>query len=368
LQIQAGSAPADAKEPLMSEETRSLIKVQGNTLAVIEAATIGVARSESEKRALVLQNTTSWVEQLLDEWTVLAKEQEIDQPSDERGSYRKASRYSSVPAAKTGGTDKTTGGPQSPSSDRTSTRCATGGGEKVSANIGRYTSERMPSVEQSHGEHAPTRNRDFLQQPEDSNGRFQKAKVAADESHSPEPLRTPASASQQPALDVNQTSYAPKGYWFSDGDSDGNLTQYHGAYGSRKSKFEDGTPFSIALKRRSESKEQLKIDGLRTNLNELVSSYLGAEPSSNTEYLTLEEQIMREIILKADDLQLSEPEARLNRKELIDQAERHLWQLKSVSQNGNGPSFQPRDFAIRPSRFAYRSRSRSWYRSRSRSR
>jgi len=59
----------------MSEETRSLIKVQGNTLAVIEAATVGVAKSESEKRALVLQNTRNWLEQLLDEWTVLAQEQ-----------------------------------------------------------------------------------------------------------------------------------------------------------------------------------------------------------------------------------------------------------------------------------------------------
>jgi hypothetical protein len=100
LQIQAGSAPTDAKECLTSEERSSLIKVQGNTLALIKAATVGVTRSESEKRTLVLQNTTSWLEQLLDEWTVLAQEQEIDQPSDERVSYRKASRYSSVPAAK----------------------------------------------------------------------------------------------------------------------------------------------------------------------------------------------------------------------------------------------------------------------------
>src|ERR1700722_4880122 len=65
LQIQAGSAPPEAKEPLPSEEAVSLVKVQGNTLAVIEAATVDIDRSESEKRALVLQRTASWLEQLL---------------------------------------------------------------------------------------------------------------------------------------------------------------------------------------------------------------------------------------------------------------------------------------------------------------
>jgi len=165
----------------MSEETRSLIKVQGNTLAVIEAATVGVAKSESEKRALVLQNTGNWLKQLLDEWTVPAQEQEIAQPSDERGPRRKASNHYSVPAAKTGEMDETTGDPQSPSSERVSTQYAARGGEKTDVNIGQFTHRRKPSVKRSHGEPTPTRNHDFPQQPKDSNGRFQQRDGADEE-------------------------------------------------------------------------------------------------------------------------------------------------------------------------------------------
>jgi BAG domain len=340
LQIQAGAAPTDAKEPITSEETWSVIKAQGNTLAVIEAATVGVARSESEKRALVLQNTTSLVEQLLDEWTLLAQKQEIDQPSDEWGSHRKA--------AKTGGLDETTGGPQSPSSERASTRYVTRGGENLSVDIGRSTSVRKSSVEPSHREDTPTRNHNFPQQPEDSNGRFQRVKVAADESRSPKPLRKPAYASQQSTLDANQTSYAPKGYQgLEDGSGDDSndddfsvVSQYEGTYGSRKSKFQDGTPFSIVLKRRSESTEQREVDCLRTVLNNLVYPYHTVGPSTR-EHLMLTEEIMTQVILKADELQLSEPEARLNRKELIDQAEGHLSQLnprKSKNLRQQGPT------------------------------
>ena len=165
----------------MSEETRSLIKVQGNTLAVIEAATVGVAKSESEKRALVLQNTRNWLEQLLDEWTVLAQEQEIAQPSDEKGSRRKASDHYLVPPAKTREMDETTDGSQSPSSERASTRYVARGGEKTDVNMGQFTHRRKPSVKRSHGEPTRTRNHDVPQQPEDSNGRFQQRDGADEE-------------------------------------------------------------------------------------------------------------------------------------------------------------------------------------------
>src|SRR2546423_1748113 len=158
------------------------------------------------------------------------------------GSYRKTSRDSSVPAAKPGGMDETIGGPQSLPSERVSTPYAASGGEKVSINIGRSTSVRKSSVEQGHGDHTPTKSQDFPQQPEDSKGRFQR------ESHAPKPPRKPAYASQQPTLDANQTSYAPKGYQGledgSDGDSNDDdlsvVARFQGHYGSRKSKFKDG--------------------------------------------------------------------------------------------------------------------------------
>ena len=59
---------------------------------------------------------------------------------------------------------------------------------------------------------------------------------------------TSAYASQQPTLDANQTSYAPKGYERledgSDGDSNDDgfsvVAQCQGDYGSGKSKSEDG--------------------------------------------------------------------------------------------------------------------------------
>ena len=363
MQIQAGSAPTNAKEPITSEETRSLIKVQGNTLAVIEAATVDVARSESEKRALVLQNTTNWLEQLLDEWTVLAQEQEMGQSSDEQGSHRKASKHSSVPAAKTGGTDETAGGPQSTSSEHASTPYVTIGGERTFVGSGRSTSVRKSSAEQNHGENTSTRNHDFLQQPEYSNGRFQRPKVATGESRSPKPWRTPAYASQKSTLDANQTSYVPYQVLedsSSDDSSEENLSvvaQSGGAYGSRRRKFKGGTPSSIVkawLAARAKetpsndepqtnmypgiwhdkqsverSTEQHEVNLLRANLNRLTFPYRIEGPSSRTDCLALTEAIMQQVILKADELQLSEPEARLNRKELINQAESYLSRLET---------------------------------------
>jgi len=153
LQIQAGSAPTDAKKPLESEEERSLVRIPGNTLAIIEAATIAVTGSEVEKRALVLQNTANWVEQLLDEWTLLDVEQKTDEPSDEAGSYNRGSRYDSTPMAKTGGKDDITGEPQSPLSSRASTRYAIGGREKLSLHSGRRPSLSNSGVEQSDRGH-----------------------------------------------------------------------------------------------------------------------------------------------------------------------------------------------------------------------
>jgi hypothetical protein len=331
LQIQAGSAPPEAKEPLPSEEAGSLVKVQGNTLAVIEAATVDIDRSESEKRALVLQRTASWLEQLLGEWTVLAQEQEIGQPSDERSSNENAFKRSSVPAARTGGIDETTSRPEPLSSDRASTQYVTGGVENISGNIGRSTSDRKSSAEQSRGEHTPSGYQGFFQQPTNSHGRSQQAKVSADVSSSPETLQNPLYASQQSTRDANATSYAP-GYVVLGGPGADNryndcVSVYNGYHGSKQGKFEDGTPFSIALKRREESIEHPKIDDLRRNMNDLVSAYLDTGPHNSLQYDMLAEQILSNILLKADELQLCEPEARLNRKELIAQAERHLSKL-----------------------------------------
>jgi hypothetical protein len=324
LQIQAGSAPPEAKEPLPSEETRSLVKVQGNTLAVIEAATVDMGRSESEKRALVLQRTAGWLEQLLDEWTVLAQEQETGRPSDERSSNEKAFKRSSAPAAKVGGIDETTDRPKPLSSDHASTQYVTGGIENISVNIGRSTSDRKSSAEQSRGEHTPPWYQDFFQQPTNSHDRSQQAKVSADVSPSPETLQNPPYAS-------NSTSYYPEyvmlGGRSADNGSDDCVAVDNGYFGSKKSKFKDGTPFSIALKRREESTEHPEVDRLRRNMNELVSAYLDAGLRSAPHYDMLAEQIMSNVILKADELQLFEPEARLNRKELIAQAERHLSKL-----------------------------------------
>ena len=53
-----------------SRTSAALIKVQDNTLAVIQAATASANASTSERRALVLHNTANWVDDLLHEWTV----------------------------------------------------------------------------------------------------------------------------------------------------------------------------------------------------------------------------------------------------------------------------------------------------------
>jgi hypothetical protein len=328
LQIQAGSAPPEAKEPLPSEEARSLIKVQGNTLAVIEAATVDIGRSESEKRALVLQRTASWLEQLLGEWTVLAQEQETGPPSGEGSSNEKAFESSSVPAAKAGGIDETTDRPKPLSSDRASTQYVSSGVENISENIGRSTSDRKSSAEQSRGEYTPPGYQDFLQQPTNSHGRSQQAKVSANVSRSPEILQNPPNASQQSTRDAYSIPYPPeyavKGGTDADSTPDECVSVYDGYPGSTQDKFEDSTPFRIALKRREESTEQYKVDHLRKNMNDLVSAHLNAGVHNPHQYDILAEQIMSNVILKADELQLSEPEARLNRKELIAQAELRL--------------------------------------------
>jgi hypothetical protein len=283
LQIQAGSAPVDAKEPLQSEEAGPLVKVQGNTLAVIEAATADVGRSESEKRALVLQQTTSWVEQLLDEWTVLAHEQEVGRPSDERSSHGKASKRSSVPAVKIGGINETTDRPQSLPPDRPSTPYVTGGGEKTFVNIGRSASDGKASGGQNYRKFPPEGYQPFFQERTNTHDRRPRAKVAADESRSSQTLRNPAYASEQSTHDTFCKSYGPTRYQVledgSGGDSNEDhlsvVSQWPGNYGSMKRKFEDGSPFSIALKCRQESTEQDKVDDLRADVYRLVYPYLG---------------------------------------------------------------------------------------------
>lgn len=309
MQIQAGSAPTDAKEPLESEEERSLVKTPGNTLAVIKAAIIDVTGSEAEKRALVLQNTDNWVEQLLDEWTLLDVEQEMDEPGDEAGSYERGSRYDSTPVAKTGGKDDTAGEPQSPLSSRASTRYATSGGEKLSLHSGRRRSLPNPSVEQggrghesqrgpkNHTGHTESKKEDFPEQLGDPNHGFQTATFATDESLSPEPQWTPKYKSRPPPKSSNSDS--------SEKRLPSDLVCFYNGGTNKKSK--DGSPFELALKHRSESKEHYQIDKLRTTLNDICRGV--KPPLDHFEYKALEDQILREVILKADSLPIYEPEA-----------------------------------------------------------
>ena len=93
---------------------------------------IRIAGSESEKRALVLQNTEDWLEKLLDEWTVLYVKQEMDQSRSEAGSYGSASGHDLIPTGKTEGMHEPPGRPSPPSRPPASTLYATSGGKKLS--------------------------------------------------------------------------------------------------------------------------------------------------------------------------------------------------------------------------------------------
>ena len=130
-----------------------------------------------------------------------------------------------------------------------------------------------------------------------------------------EPQWTPRYASRTPLKSSNSDS--------SEESLPSDLICYY--KGSTNKKSKDGSPLDLALKQRSESKEHYQIDRLRTTLNRLCS--LAKPPLTHFEYKVLEDQVMRDVILKADSLPIYEPEARANRKELIDQAEYRLRKL-----------------------------------------
>ena len=70
LSIQPGREPEQSKEPLRSKDAGVLTRGNETTLAVIEATAAAAGGSESDKRTLVLKNTTDWLEKLIHEWTV----------------------------------------------------------------------------------------------------------------------------------------------------------------------------------------------------------------------------------------------------------------------------------------------------------
>jgi hypothetical protein len=72
--IQAGSGLGDVQGSSTSKTSSALIKSQDTTLAVIEAATASLGNSHSDRMTLVLQKTSEWLEQRIEEWTVLPQE------------------------------------------------------------------------------------------------------------------------------------------------------------------------------------------------------------------------------------------------------------------------------------------------------
>ena len=88
--IQAvGQAEKPAKAAL-SKDANALVRFNDTTLAVIDTATSAAAGSESDKRALVLQNTADWLEQLINEWMVPPSRSTEGHQSAERPSSRGA--------------------------------------------------------------------------------------------------------------------------------------------------------------------------------------------------------------------------------------------------------------------------------------
>lgn len=67
--IQAGPGPGDIQGSFAFKSSSALIKSQDTTLAVIEAAAAKLGDSNSDRMTLVLQKTSEWLEQLIEEWT-----------------------------------------------------------------------------------------------------------------------------------------------------------------------------------------------------------------------------------------------------------------------------------------------------------
>jgi hypothetical protein len=65
--IQAGPGLGDVQGSSTSKTSSASIKSQDTTLAVIEAATASLGNSHSGRMTLVLQKTSEWLEQLIEE-------------------------------------------------------------------------------------------------------------------------------------------------------------------------------------------------------------------------------------------------------------------------------------------------------------
>ena len=72
--IQAGPGLGDVQGLSTSKTSSASVRGRGATLAVIQAATASLDNSHSGRMTLVLQKTSEWLEQLIEEWTVLPQE------------------------------------------------------------------------------------------------------------------------------------------------------------------------------------------------------------------------------------------------------------------------------------------------------
>jgi hypothetical protein len=106
IQAQPGSTvPHESPKPRSSS---ALVKNQETTLAVIKTAAASASGSKSEKRALILQNTDNWLNQLLSEWTVLSGEPQeimldVNEDTPEELSHEDQSPAPNVEASRHGG-------------------------------------------------------------------------------------------------------------------------------------------------------------------------------------------------------------------------------------------------------------------------
>lgn len=108
IEVQPGSTVPHESPKLRSSS--ALTKNQETILAVIEAAAASMPGSESEKRALVLRNTDTWLNQLLSEWTVLSGKapeikRDVNQNTPEELSHEDKSPAPNVEASEHGRKD-----------------------------------------------------------------------------------------------------------------------------------------------------------------------------------------------------------------------------------------------------------------------
>jgi hypothetical protein len=73
LSIKPATSPYTSSK-VVGKSAGPMVKVQEATLALIDASAAAVKGSDIEKRALVLQKTATWLQQLLETWTVLPED------------------------------------------------------------------------------------------------------------------------------------------------------------------------------------------------------------------------------------------------------------------------------------------------------